>query len=43
MSLDLRSQLLEVLDNRAVDCSPKIGVLVSDDAGFVSDVVENIL
>ena len=43
MSLDLCPQLLKVLDDRTVDSASEVGVVISDDASFVSDVVENIL
>ncbi len=43
MSLDLCSQLLKVLHNRAVNRPTQISVLVGDDACLVSDGVEDIL
>ena len=43
MSLNLRSQLLKVLNDGTVDRASEVGVEISDAAGLVSDVEENIL
>lgn len=43
MSFDLRSQFLEVFDDRMIDCSTEIGVVVGDDPCLVSDRIEYIL
>ena len=43
MSLNLRSQLLKVLNDGTVDGASEVGVEISDAAGLVSDVEENIL
>lgn len=43
MCFDLESQFLQMLDNRAFDSLSEIRVMVSDDAGLVSDVIVNIL
>ena len=43
MGFDLRSQLLEVLHNRAVDGATEVRVLVCDRACLVANAVEDIL
>jgi hypothetical protein len=43
MSLYLRLQFLKVLNDGTVDGASEVGVVISDDAGLVSDFVENIL
>ena len=43
MGLDLYSQLLQVLDDGAVNCAAKICVVVSDRAGLVANGVVSIL
>ena len=43
VSLDLGSELLEVLDDRRVDGSGERRVRLGDDAGLVTDGVEDIL
>lgn len=43
VSLNLRSQLLEVLDDGAVDGPAKIGVLIGDDARLVTDTIVDVL
>jgi hypothetical protein len=43
VSLDLGSELLEVLDNRRVDGSGEGRVGLGDDAGLVTDGVEDVL
>lgn len=43
MSFDLYSQFLEMLNDRAIHCSPEIGMLVGDDPSFGSDIVKDVL
>jgi hypothetical protein len=43
MGLDLRPQLVQMLNDARVECTGKIGVLVRDDPRLVSDGVEHIL
>ena len=43
MGLDLYSQLLQVLDDGAVNCATKVCVVVSDRAGLVANGVVSIL
>lgn len=43
MGLYLYAQFLEVLYYRTVDCTTKIGVLIRDDASFITDAIIYIL
>lgn len=43
MGLDLRSELLEVLDDRAIDGTPEISVLISNDSSLVADAIVDVL
>jgi hypothetical protein len=43
MSLNFRPQFLEVLNDRAVDRSTEVSMLVSNDPGFVANAIVDIL
>lgn len=43
VSLDFGAKLIKVLYNGAVDCSPEISVLISDDFRLVADPVIDVL
>ena len=43
MSLDLRSQLLKMLNDRIVDGASEVDMEISDAASLISDVKEDIL
>lgn len=43
MRLDLRPQLLQMLHNRTVNCTPQVRVLIGNSACLVTDAIEDIL
>lgn len=43
MRLDFKVQFLEVLNDGALDRLAQVGMMVSDDAGLVADVVVDVL
>lgn len=42
-NLDLGMELLQVLDDRAINRTPKVRVMIGDDARLVPYIVENVL
>ena len=42
-NLDLGMEFLQVLHNRAINCAPKVCVMIGNYARLVSYIVENIL
>jgi hypothetical protein len=43
VGLDLYSQLLQVLDDRAIDSTAQVGVLILNDMGLVSYAIVDVL
>lgn len=43
MRLDLKVQLLQVLNDRALDRLTKVGMMIGNDAGLVANVVVDVL
>lgn len=42
-NLDLRMELLQVLHDRAINCAPKVCVMIGNHARLVPYIVENVL
>ena len=43
MGLDLQPQLLQMLDDRAIDRAPQVGVMIRHDTGLVADAIVYVL
>lgn len=43
MGFDLGSHFLQMLNDRTLDCSTEIGVLICDDTCLVSDAIVHVL